>query len=57
MLAAGLDTLGIGRQELLAMPKGEPQKTVPAWWWLRERTTVSLRRVGGKAGGWAITRG
>ena len=49
LLAAGREALGVGRQELLAMPKGAPEKTVLAWW-LRERTTVSLRRVGEKLG-------
>jgi hypothetical protein len=40
-----LDALGISADQLPKMPKGSAEKTVLAWW-LRQRTTVSLRRVG-----------
>ena len=43
-LALGLAALGVGLQELRQRPKNAPEKTVLAWW-LRGRTTVSLRWV------------
>ncbi|HEX4121203.1 MAG TPA: transposase [Verrucomicrobiae bacterium] len=45
LLSQGLDALGISADQLPKMPKGSAEKTVLAWW-LRQRTTVSLRRVG-----------
>jgi putative transposase len=45
LLAAGLVALGLAPEDLRKLPKGAPEKTVLAWW-LRERTTVSLRWVG-----------
>ena len=41
-LAAALKVLGLAQAELVQMPKGSPEKGVLAWW-LRQRTTVSLR--------------
>jgi hypothetical protein len=40
----GLKALGLSAGELAALSKGAPEKTALAWW-LRERTTVSLRWV------------
>ena len=45
LLDKGLTALGISRKDLRELPMGAPEKTVLAWW-LRERTTVSLRWVG-----------
>jgi hypothetical protein len=45
LLASGLAALELSRSDLEELPKGAPEKTVLAWW-LRERTTVSLRWVG-----------
>jgi hypothetical protein len=45
LLAEGLAALGLSRSNLEELPKGAPEKTVLAWW-LRDRTTVSLRWVG-----------
>ena len=44
LLVAGLAAFGLSRQDLAELPKSAPEKTVLAWW-LRERTTVSLRWV------------
>jgi putative transposase len=44
LLAVGLKALGLSARELAALSKGAPEKTALAWW-LRERTTVSLRWV------------
>src|ERR1700691_908680 len=41
----GKPGLGIGKSDLARLPKGAPEKTALAWW-VRERTTVSLRWVG-----------
>jgi hypothetical protein len=45
LLRRGLAALGLKPSDLAALPKGAPEKTVLAWW-LRARTTVSLRWVG-----------
>ncbi len=45
LLAGGLAALGLSPSELEDLPKGAPEKTVLAWW-LRQRTTVSLRWIG-----------
>ena len=37
--------LGLSREALESLPKGAPEKVALAWW-MRERTTVSLRWVG-----------
>jgi hypothetical protein len=39
-----LEALGLSMGAVAALSKGAPEKTVLAWW-LRERTTVSLRWV------------
>ena len=44
LLKVGLAALGLGAQDLRELPNGAPEKTALAWW-LRERTTVSLRWV------------
>ena len=44
LLAVGLAALGLGAKELRDLPKSAAEKTVLAWW-LRERTTVTLRWV------------
>jgi REP element-mobilizing transposase RayT len=46
-MVAGLATFGLSRKDLAELPKSAPEKTVLAWW-LRERTTVSLRWVSQK---------
>jgi REP-associated tyrosine transposase len=43
-LRRGLRTLGLKEEDLEGMPKGASEKVVLAWW-LRERTTVTLRWV------------
>jgi REP element-mobilizing transposase RayT len=45
LLGEGLAALGLSRSDLVALPKGAPEKTVLAWW-LRGRTTASLRWLG-----------
>ncbi len=45
LLNAGLAALEMSRADLRQLPMGAPEKTVLAWW-LRERTTVTLRWVG-----------
>jgi hypothetical protein len=45
LLARGLAALALEASDLEDLPKGATEKTVLAWW-LRERTTVSLRWVG-----------
>ena len=45
LLIEGLTILNLSRADLAGLPKGAPEKTALAWW-LRERTTVSLRWVG-----------
>jgi REP element-mobilizing transposase RayT len=45
MLQTGLKALGLKMEALKAMRKGAPEKVALAWW-LRERTTASLRWVG-----------
>jgi putative transposase len=45
LLAKGLTALKLSRLDLEELPKGAAEKIVLAWW-LRERTTVSLRWVG-----------
>jgi REP element-mobilizing transposase RayT len=45
LLVQGLAALALSRSALEDLPKGAPEKTVLAWW-LRERTTVSLRWIG-----------
>lgn len=42
LLAVGLKALGLRAGDVAALSKGAPEKTALAWW-LRERTTVSLR--------------
>jgi hypothetical protein len=44
LLVAGLAAFGLSRNNLVALPKSAPEKTVLAWW-LRARTTVPLRWV------------
>ena len=44
LLAAGLAAFGLSRNNLVALPKSAPEKTVLASW-LRARTTVPLRWV------------
>ena len=44
LLAVGLKALGLKAGDVAALSKGAPEKTVLAWW-LRERTTVSLRWI------------
>jgi hypothetical protein len=44
LLIKGLKALGLSKNEAVALPKGAAEKTTLAWW-LRERTTVSLRWV------------
>ena len=44
LLVKGLKALGLSESEAAVMSKGAPEKTALAWW-LRERTTVSLRWV------------
>ena len=41
-MARGLERLGLKAEELQALPKGAAEKAVLAWW-LRQRTTVTLR--------------
>ena len=55
LLAVGLGCLGIGATDLKTLPKSAPEKTVLAWW-LRERTTVSLRWVSQELGMGHYTR-
>ncbi len=55
LLAKGLAVLGVGLRELQRLPKSTPEKTVLAWW-LRERTTVSLRWVSEELGMGHYTR-
>ena len=43
-LAKGLRSLGLAEDALASLPKGAPEKAALAWW-LRGRTTVSLRWV------------
>ena len=43
-LQAGAKALGLKSTELARLPKGAPEKVALAWW-LRQRTTVSLRWV------------
>ena len=45
LLAKGLAALGLSQSELEDLPKSAPEKTVLAWW-LRKRTTASLRWIG-----------
>jgi putative transposase len=45
LLGEGLSALALSWSDLEDLPKGAPEKTVLAWW-LRRRTTVSLRWVG-----------
>jgi hypothetical protein len=45
LVVKGLAALELSQSELEDLPKGAPEKTVLAWW-LRERTTVSLRWIG-----------
>jgi hypothetical protein len=44
LLVKGLKALGLSEGEAAVLPKGALKKTALAWW-LRERTTVSLRWV------------
>jgi len=44
LLVKGLKALGLSAGEAVGLPKGAAEKTALAWW-LRERTTVSLRWV------------
>ena len=44
-LRAGAKALGLKTPDLGRLPKGGPEKVALAWW-LRRRTTVSLRWVG-----------
>lgn len=44
-LTQGLRLLGLSPEELRVLPRGAAEKTVLAWW-LRRRTTVTLRWVG-----------
>ncbi len=50
LLAEGLRALQLKASDLAGLPKGAAEKTALAWW-LRERTTASLRW------GWGTTRG
>ncbi|MGA2556304.1 MAG: transposase [Verrucomicrobiota bacterium] len=54
-LAGALKTLGLTQQALVELPKGSPEKVALAWW-LRERTTVSLRWAGERLGMGHYTR-
>lgn len=45
LLVGGLRVLNLSGADLADLPKGAPEKTALAWW-LRERTTASLRWVG-----------
>jgi len=54
-LAAGAKELGVDLGRLEELPKGAPQKLALAWW-LRERTTVSLRWVSERLGMGHYTR-
>ena len=47
LLASGLSALGLDAKELRQLPKQAPEKTALAWW-LRARTTVTLRWVSGE---------
>lgn len=51
----GMKALGIGSDELLRMARTAPEKVALAWW-LRQRTTVSLRWVSGRLGMGHYTR-
>ena len=44
-MAEGLAALKLSGSDLERLPKRAPEKTVLAWW-LRERTTVTLRWLG-----------
>lgn len=54
-LAAALKLLGLSREDLGKLPKGAPVKVAVAWW-LRKRTTVSLRWAGERLGMGHYTR-
>ena len=54
-LAAALKLLGLSREALERLPKAAPEKVALAWW-LRERTTVSLRWAGEQLGMGHYTR-
>ena len=49
LLAVGWKALELRAGEAAALSKGAPEKTALAWW-LRERTTVSLRWVSEELG-------
>ena len=51
----GVKALGIGRDELLGLPRTAPERVVLAWW-LRQRTTVTLRWVSERLGMGHYTR-
>ena len=55
LLMAGLRVLGMKAGELRQRPKQTPEKEVLAWW-LRERTTVTLRWVSEELGMGHYTR-
>src|ERR1051326_9280477 len=54
-LKRALDYLGLTSQDLKDLPRAAAQKAVIAWW-LRERTTVSLRWVSERLGMGHYTR-
>ena len=49
LLGEGMKALGLTEVELARMAKGAPEKVALAWW-LRARTTVTLRWVGDRLG-------
>ena len=49
LLSTGLQALGLTTAGLARLPKGAPEKAALAWW-LRGRTTVTLRWVGERLG-------
>jgi REP element-mobilizing transposase RayT len=55
LLRAGLKTLGLTEAQLAKLAKGAPEKVALAWW-LRGRTTVTLRWVGERLGMGHYTR-
>jgi len=44
-----LELLGLSKEDLERLPKGAAEKVVLAWW-VRQRTTVTLRWVGERLG-------
>jgi hypothetical protein len=54
-LAGALKLLGLGPEALAKLPRGAPEKVALAWW-LRERTTVTLRWAAERLGMGHYTR-